>query len=347
MSKFIQQVKPTKESHWRSIILFGRNVATFKFALGETLLHFARSNKQIVTMEELAIPYAQSIARHIAEQPKQGIAKTSEFLEACSKYSRQEITIEQLQQYTVRLGFNNVIDAFHILPGGLAPTRFFIDERNLKRIVLTDELLSLAKQTTSTNLPFEVEARWRLVENAWALGINRALVTVQYNQANESFHFLQNNIRRTAVVSARDSLSGYQNGKCFYCFRPISLDSTLLGSQPSSEFPDVDHCFPHRLKQYLPDVAIDGVWNLVLACKTCNRGVSGKFDLIPHSTLIDRLHKRNNFLIDSHHPLRETLMTQTGLTEELRLQYLQQVFTNASTYIIHTWTPKEVFDVSF
>ena len=76
----------------------------------------------------------------------------------------------------------------------------------------------------------------------------------------------------------------------------------------------------------LPKINLDGVWNLVLACKNCNRGVAGKFEQIPTLTLLERLHARNNFFIDSHHPLRETLMAQTGKKEKDRISFLQSVY---------------------
>jgi hypothetical protein len=34
-------IQPTVENRWRALVLFGRNVATYKFALGRVLLGFA------------------------------------------------------------------------------------------------------------------------------------------------------------------------------------------------------------------------------------------------------------------------------------------------------------------
>jgi hypothetical protein len=68
------------------------------------------------------------------------------------------------------LGFNNVIDAFHVVNRGEIPVRFFSDERkNGGGIRLTDELFRLRERLQFGNLPQEVEARWRLVETAWQL----------------------------------------------------------------------------------------------------------------------------------------------------------------------------------
>ncbi len=102
---------------------------------------------------------------------------------------------------------------------------------------------------------------------------------------------------------------------------------------------DVDHFFPHILKAELPDAHLDGVWNLVLACKDCNRGHDGKFTKLPDTRLLARLHTRNEFLIGSHHPLRETLMGQTGTSEVDRKSFLQNHYNQARERLIHTWQP--------
>jgi len=72
----------------------------------------------------------------------------------------------QLAEVTVRLGFANVIDAFHIRRGGQpTQTRFFTDKRASRQgITLTDHLLELANgQQAAAVLPREVDARWNLV----------------------------------------------------------------------------------------------------------------------------------------------------------------------------------------
>ncbi len=75
-----------------------------------------------------------------------------------------------LAEATVRPGFNNVIDAFHISRGGEpTQTRFFIDERATRNgITLTDDLLELANGLQARVLPLEVDARWKLVQTPTA-----------------------------------------------------------------------------------------------------------------------------------------------------------------------------------
>ena len=82
---------------------------------------------------------------------------------------------------------------------------------------------------------------------------------------------------------------------------------------------------------------LDQVWNLVLACVDCNRGPRGKFDAVPHSTYINRLNTRNNYLIETHRPLADTLKNQTGKTPELRRVFLQAKLDQASQYQPSVW----------
>src|SRR4029079_18485598 len=92
---------------------------------------------------------------------------------------------------------------------------------------------------------------------------------------------------------------------------------------------------------------VDGVWNLVLACPLCNRGIDGKLDSVPSIRLLERLHTRNEFLIASHHPLRETIMAQTGRSEAERSAFLNACHMKALATLLHQWEPKETAESLF
>jgi hypothetical protein len=70
----------------------------------------------------------------------------------------------------------------------------------------------------------------------------------------------------------------------------------------------------------------------------CNRS---KSDSIPKVYCLQLLHTRNEFLITSHHPLRETLILQTGKNEQARKIYLNDYYNRAHKTIISTWEPDE------
>jgi hypothetical protein len=134
--------------------------------------------------------------------------------------------------------------------------------------------------------------------------------------------------RRVNLTGVRPALNGYQKGRCFYCSAEMLLTRV-----------DVDHFFPWILKERgdMPDA--DGVWNLVLACQRCNRREGGKFFAVPSAMLIEKLHERNNWLVESHHPLRETIMLQTGATTDARASFLRSRQRIALDNLIHEWAP--------
>lgn len=126
--------------------------------------------------------------------------------------------------------------------------------------------------------------------------------------------------------------NGYQKGHCFYCGAFLRLHGTDSNT-------DVDHFFPHRLKLAHPHINLDGVWNLVIACGQCNRGPQGKFDRIPGINLLERLHLRNEYLIESNHPLRETLINQTGKTTAARASFLNGFYQQVQLSPQYCWLP--------
>ena len=326
----------SEETLWRSIILFGRNVASYKFALGKALLELAANERTQVSLEELAPAYSRAICEHIKKNPKQGAFKSSKFLKACEDFNNGAISQSTLIDTTVRLGFNNVIDAFHVVNSGDVPVRFFHDEReNGSGINISDELLGLTSSPQFGNFTHEIEARWRLVETAWELNLPAKLLSVSYDKDEETILFEDSN-RRISISSCRDALNGYQKGHCFYSLTPISLDRFSIN------LCDVDHFLPHTLCQFseFDSLNINGVWNLVLSSKACNRGEGGKFAKVPELRFLEKLHERNEYYISSHHPLRETIINQTGQTERDRRQFLQRVYNMALERLIHQWKPE-------
>ncbi|WP_334030371.1 HNH endonuclease domain-containing protein [Alteromonas sp. P256] len=341
MSKFYE-LNPSNENYWRAIILFGRNVASYKFALAKALYDLRETKSELITLEELAPYFAKHICEHLKSNDKQATSKTSKYLDYCRQYNLGEISKSDLTEATRRFGFNNVIDAFHNVHNKNIDNRFFYDERKTNDgIRLSDNFFHVAESDSFYDLNQETEARWRLVETAWELGVSKNVVQIEYDQQAETLITKSEKMRRIEITSSRNALNGYQKGKCFYCFREISLEKL------SENLADVDHFFPHRLKECSDGKPVDGISNLVLACKECNRGANGKFDRIPTLKLLERLHKRNEYLISSHHPLRETLMLQTGLNEKSRIRFLQDAYDCSNLTIVHKWEPQQVNHIGF
>ena len=344
-------IEPTVENYWRAIILFGRNTASYKFALAKSLIDISlERDDDFIRLEDLAVPYAKHLCEHLKRNPKQSTATSSTFLTACDDFNHGRITHAQLQDVTLKEGFKYVLDAFHTVSAKAVNRQFFevldksfyIDERrNGKGIRLTDNLFELFHvfDRSAISLNQETEARWRLVESAWQLNLSNRLIGVDYDVVSQEL-FANHSFGRTNITHCRDALNGYQKSRCFYCFRDITL------IKQDSQLADVDHFFPHILK---PEVAqtscyqpvnVDGVWNLVLSCQDCNRGEGGKFAQVPKPLLLEQLSQRNEYLITSHHPLRETLIRQTGKSSQQRAAFLQKAFDFSKQRLIHTWQPK-------
>ena len=162
MDDFLAE-SPTIDANWRAVVLFGRNVASYKFALAKTLLEIAGQSDERISLEELAMPFARHLCEHLSRVDKQTTSRSSRFLDACRAFNRGDLSEGRIRDTTAKIGFNNVIDAFHVVGSGPVPVRFFVDERNrgCADIRLTEELRRLAASDQASALPEETEARWR------------------------------------------------------------------------------------------------------------------------------------------------------------------------------------------
>ena len=56
------------------------------------------------------------------------------------------------------------------------------------------------------------------------------------------------------------------------------------------------------------------------------------------------IYNRNEYFINSHHPLKETLINQTGNTPAIRRKYLHDLYQASLDTLFHTWSPLIIFD---
>jgi len=325
---------PSLESQWRALILFGKNSATYKFAFAKSLLELIDKQTTSISLSDLARPFSRNITEHLSQSDKQGNSNSSKFLNYCRDFNNDVIDEAQLLFQTEKLGFVNVVDAFQNINGGQVPSLFYEKDysNGKKQIVITDNLLRLKESFHFQNFEQETEARWKLVETAWNLKISANLLEVKYDEYSSLF-FLENSLmRRKDITSVRDSLNGYQKGKCFYSFQDISVN------KGSINICEVDHFLPHanKVSHLNSGTNINGVWNLVLADPHINKEKSAK---IPDVKFLSRLFNRNEFYIKSKHPLAETIINQTGGTKELRKAFLQKQYDVAKGNSILTWSP--------
>jgi len=328
-----KDISLTDTDYFRAVVLYGRNVASYKFALAESLFKIASEDKDFVTLEQLADPFTEALCRHLQLQDKQTTSRSSKFLDTLRDFNQGLISKTKKIDVAARLGFINVIDAFHVVGSGEIPVRFFHDERNSSTpgIRLTDELFEISN-TESRDLVKENESRWALVESAWAYNLPKRLAIVAPDEKLESlFYKIDGKNRRGSVTGARDALNGYQRGKCFYCKRQVHIEDW----SDRKERGEVDHVFPKKLqgKRYF-DFDLDQIWNLVLSCNDCN-SMSNKGDKYPNEIIVEELYWRNEKLLKSMPPLRESITVRTGKTSSTRKDFLQSCYNEAHRELVH------------
>ncbi|UJF17014.1 HNH endonuclease [Vibrio sp. SS-MA-C1-2] len=322
----------------RTLTLFGKNSATYKFALSHSLMQLSGSESK-VHYSDLQHNFLKEVVNHYAINPHQFVKRENELTRHIDLYLHSEQTDadwQQLNKMAEKKIFNDVFKAFqNVGSGTIAEShRLFIDHRKEKAITLTDNLLSLLEQPNLKQvITDENQARWNIVEEAWRAGLSPNMLV--YNREDQTFSSETQN-QRINLRSAVDTLLPYQNGCCFYCNRKVS--KFVLSDD--DDFADVDHFLPHsRLRN--SQLSPDGVWNLVIACKKCNRGSDGKFDLPPATPFYDKLLTRNVLFFEEHkHSLKNSISLSLQITTKAgikkRMQAIYNEFESESK-----WQPKE------
>ena len=95
--------EPTREDLWRAIVLFGRNVASYKFALAASLLELRPHSGDLIRLEELAAPFSRHLRRHLGRADKQGTSPSSRFLNTLRSGNAGEISEDEVIEQTAEL----------------------------------------------------------------------------------------------------------------------------------------------------------------------------------------------------------------------------------------------------
>jgi hypothetical protein len=111
------------------------------------------------------------------------------------------------------------------------------------------------------------------------------------------------------------------------------------------DFADVDHFFPISKVKFLPNdfPSANGVWNLVIACKKCNRGTGGKFDEPPANSYFEQLLGRNVLFFEEHrHSLKNSICLSLGVnTKNGIIAKMKNVYKHFE--VVKGWKPERIF----
>jgi len=319
----------------RAVLVFGKNSATYKFSLAKTLLEFDASSE--VKYGDIGQKFLKHLIEHHELCPHQHNRSSTKLTKAIDKHLAEELSWNDLFSIAEESIYNNVFEAFHTVGGGKIKESAVLFENNKsqKKLTLTESMNSLQEDNEQKSILIgETEARWRVVEEAWRKNLSPLLIL---DERENSFYTTVND-HRINLRSAVETLLPYQFGTCFYC--RCLLDESLHHME--DQFPDVDHVMPLSLlvRQFpQSDFNPNGVWNLVISCKRCNRGKNGKFDTIPNEALYEQLFRRNVYFTKEHkHSMRFSVLKSLDVLSVPEMIKRMKDIYNPFKFI-RGWTP--------
>ena len=277
------------KDYWQALVLYGLNQATYKIALGKTLLNLSLAGANRVSWEQLSQEFLKQYTTRLSvaePMPQQSIpsrrTKMEQIIASVNQGMPQDEAISEVGQNA----FGDVIRRFHNLAGVESFQEKFYTFEFGKYIDLTDDLHKITEQAR-IELDEELDARWGLLEGAFSMGVE------DYTLANDVRGiYLEHGYKRKNLTNNIPFLKGYQGNICFYCSEPI---------QPTDIH--VDHVFPRQVMQH------DEVWNLVLAHGMCNES---KSDKLVGEHYVAKLIARNENIMGSNHPWKRRIIEALG-----------------------------------
>jgi hypothetical protein len=314
---------PTPTDYWRALILYGKNQSTYKIALGRLLLHYASANNDRIDMDIVASDFFdQYFDRCKLGKPQ--LAWKGRFTDVEQKIheinfgkKKKEDSLEFIREKPLK---NMVFKHFNVLNRSPIKEPFFTLSDNARYLVLHPNLLSLAdNKEQPLILHGELSSRWDLLEHSFEQTNN-----IESLDVDEYLKHILTKVKRSNLTNLIPTLNGYQQNRCFYCGEEL-YDT------------HVDHVIPRQALMH------DEIWNLVLAHGFCNLD---KQDDLPPPHFINNLIARNEFLIESAHPIKDTLIQQLGKTPAQRKLKIQNEYVYAKGKIGRVWRGNNRYDPS-
>lgn len=296
----------SNRDYWKAIILYGLNNATYKIALGKTLLELA--NRDITHVpwgmlsEEFLKQYKDRLDKTVMPQ-QTNPSRLTVMERIISQFNQGHLTWTEAVERVGTDAFNDVIPRFHniVRDGEFAKDKFYEFHPNNK-ILIKDSVFDIL-QDRPDELFEEIDARWGLLEGAFL--INRDQFDLENDIRNI---YIQKGHERKDITKNIPFLSGYQNNRCFYCSEPMDIADI-----------HVDHVLPRQVIYH------DEIWNLVLSHSFCNQQ---KSDFLVSPEYIEKLVSRNENIMGSNHPWKKKIQRQLGITPAERRTSLEEHYEN-------------------
>jgi len=320
---------------FRTILLFGRNTSTFKFAYCSALLK--QNPKNEIKLSDLSNDFLSELYSHYKNCQSQWTTGKNSISEAFDLYELNG-DWESVIKSSEKILFNYVLDAFHNVGGSSIENKYilFENDKKSKKIILTDSINNILQNEDLKNTIIEEnQTRWLIVEEAWKNKLSPNML--EYNSGE--FISVSKTHERVNIRSAINVLLPYQNGNCFYCNKTLNKKA----NKSDHDFPDVDHFIPFSLFKKINYINPNGVWNLVLSCMECNRGVDGKSDIPPSEIYFYKLLERNlRFALEHSHSLHNTILKSLDAKNSIEITgKMKEIYSLFQQ--IKPWAPSKLY----
>jgi hypothetical protein len=311
------------KDYWKAIILYGLNAATYKIALGKTILTLAEKQIQTVSWELLSETYFYTYLERLTDSPMPQLSnpqRKTVMERIIADYQNDLIDSDQAVSRVGVEAFQDVVPRFQTIGTDkeIVRNRFYEFDAG-KSITIKDSVMQISEEVHD-DLMSEIASRWSLLEAAFL--INRDNFDLE-NDIRQIY--LKSGYGRKDITSNRPFLSGYQNNQCFYC-----------GQVMSEADIHVDHVLPRQVIQN------DEIWNLVLSHEFCN---GHKSDKLVGSHYIEKLIKRNENIMGSNHPWKQRMAEQIGNSPADRKRSMEHHYDNVKSVLgSYYWGGVESYD---
>lgn len=298
--------KFTPSDYWRSLILYGLNQATYKIALGKTLVRFTQQGETKVGWDSLSAEFLRQYVARLCipdPMPQQATPSRRTVMERVVAALKNDVLSQTQAVADVgQNAFEDVIRRFHNLGTSVNfDGKFYLYDFG-KSITLTDDLFRVVEES-GLDVQDELDARWALLEGAFSIKCE------DYQLANEVREtYIKNGYKRRSLTPNVPFLQGYQGNVCFYCGECMERSDT-----------HVDHVLPRQVVNH------DEIWNLVLAHGHCNEM---KLDKLISTHFLDKLVMRNENIMGSNHPWKARISQQLGGSALHRRDKLREHYEN-------------------
>lgn len=302
---------------FRGLILYGLTASTYKMAVGHLLSVYSINGVDRIPLEDMASDILDLYSQRFDERgfkPQLNISgRKTVITNQINKLNYDRISRDDaISKIKTDALFKMVLPKFHNL--GITPVPIKFYEFDQHTLILTKRVFKVFDDEYYLQNQSEVNSRWDLIESAFESIHQKIILSDHY--ADLEKELIIKGSERTRITGIKSSLIGYQQNRCFYCGEHLS------------EPIHVDHVIPRTTVQS------DEIWNLVLSHADCNLS---KSDNVVAKSYIQNLIDRNEGLISSNHPLKDTLIREIGSKPRLREKRIWDIYGLARAQINRFW----------